>query len=810
MPSKYISSVDFRLPMSWIGSVLQGVSKRQYMVIRDKIDNYNNKPITQENILEILDLIESVKEFGYKKAVPVLNEVVYFLRSALLSRNTDVVFHTLVLLDCIVKNSGYILHVMIGRRKFMKTMSLVARRSIMEPTLANQKVGLQALDCLQAWGEAFYPREQYYPYIYQTYLKLRHKYKIRFPRCDFDPTRVPIFLPALSTEEKEMATAFNNNLEMNYGSLPSSDDATEITTPDTRSQPSSAAPAPQRIGPLRLPIRSATRKPPAEELKDAGDVWDHAGKEHSPDEEDLIDFAPDISGPITMSWHQDYPSTGFGNHLPEFASTTPVPIQYQYPDPYGAAVPSPHTRYPPARTTIPNMPPAPLSQSQYRYQPHSYAFTDSTPQLLQPQRSPVQPPPQLPLKHSQHATPEERVLALFNSLPQSPLQAPVVRKPPSHAVSVSNDVIRVSCTDTMLADSAASTSQSTTGMSMDASLESTSVLDWELNSIFDIAKFADSLTPSKQRDAAVRQTPEKPEKPLKPTNDNVVKSRVVPPPPPQAAGPSRATPVISCSASSGTPQERAHGSTAWSPPPPPPPTLPAYPPPPVPPPAVAVATLPTYPPPLPPPPAVPRIVPYPRSVTPRSSDAWQLNIEQTEDEDADPVLDVIQKMQAGLLTSLPPAPLAPPPPVPPPTQPPPPPRPSTLPVEASEPTAPALPSQLTPKAVGRRYEWSLGTFVARPDDQSAPPNLADLIARGKASLTHVSPSQVITNASAQEKDEEVVFERFDPTAGPAPVLDTRPRPERKVSFAPPSSDPNAEIRYYGHQRVVVRKAPANT
>ena len=111
MSSKALSSLDFQLPSNWIGQALQGQAKNRFLSLRNKIDRYNHEPVTTDCIVGILDMIEDVKTLGYNRSIPVLNEVVHYLRAQLMHKDSDIVFHTLILLDCIVKNSGFILHI---------------------------------------------------------------------------------------------------------------------------------------------------------------------------------------------------------------------------------------------------------------------------------------------------------------------------------------------------------------------------------------------------------------------------------------------------------------------------------------------------------------------------------------------------------------------------------------------------------------------------------------------------------------------------------------------------------------------------
>jgi len=86
------------------------------------------------------------------------------------------------------------------------------------------------------------------------------------------------------------------------------------------------------------------------------------------------------------------------------------------------------------------------------------------------------------------------------------------------------------------------------------------------------------------------------------------------------------------------------------------------------------------------------------------------------------------------------------------------------------------------------------------------------IQQQRAKLAHID-APAATTASADKAArgpvpnpfEDVVLTRFDPTAGPRPSPPPRRTEPRKVSFTAPSSDPNNEIKYYGNQRVVLRK-----
>lgn len=232
-----LSLKDIHRPISWYGASLKGRSKEEFNKIKGKILHYLKNPIDNRSLLDIVDCIEDTQSLGVH-SIPVLKEIVDFLRVKLLSKGVDELQHVVILLDILVKNSGYRLHVLIGRRTFMKTLSLVGRRCYTNTKKEYAMLALLIFDCFQAWGEAFLPRKHIYPQIHPTYWNLRTKYCVDFPRPEFDPTRVPIFLGPVTQREIELARIINKEDEEgdstksgNYYELPD-DERSCIVTKD--------------------------------------------------------------------------------------------------------------------------------------------------------------------------------------------------------------------------------------------------------------------------------------------------------------------------------------------------------------------------------------------------------------------------------------------------------------------------------------------------------------------------------------------------------------------------------------------------
>jgi hypothetical protein len=234
------------------------------------------------------------------------------------------------------------------------------------------------------------------------------------------------------------------------------------------------------------------------------------------------------------------------------------------------------------------------------------------------------------------------------------------------------------------------------------------------------------------------------------------------------------------------------------PPPPPPPPLPPVPPPPTPPPPVpkavrcvdAIVTaeehsadalespLPPYPPPPPPLPST-AASPAVDTSTESSPDAQQ---HQNEDY---VLIDALQAMSdVGSA--------------------------SASPSSAAAATEPVGKPKLSPPRQGQsRASWKAGRAL-----EVSSSALEKSFLEARSGLSHVelrsgtsTGGDIKTggHGSDAKREEVTVFERFDPTAWPAPVVPKRPPPPKKVTFTPPSSDPTAQIRWYGHQRVVIRQ-----
>jgi VHS domain len=198
------STADFHVPKSMLGLTISStVGKEHFRVIRINIEKYSNNSFHISRLLQIVDDFDETKCLGHARSMQVLDPIVTYLRIKLLLSDIYVVEKVAVLVDTLVKNCQYRVHLLVGSRIFMKTFGVVTRHLLSDERKQHYKVGARMLDILQGWGEAFSHKNRFkiYPHIVETYHKMQSKYGFTYQRAHFDPSRVPIFLGPLHEKE---------------------------------------------------------------------------------------------------------------------------------------------------------------------------------------------------------------------------------------------------------------------------------------------------------------------------------------------------------------------------------------------------------------------------------------------------------------------------------------------------------------------------------------------------------------------------------------------------------------------------------
>jgi hypothetical protein len=136
------SSVDFHLPSAMVGaSFIWSKEKSIFDAIKADIANYYTGPIDLIKLMKIVDSVDQTGGLGHTESMKILGNVMEYLRIKLLSRDLRITEMTAVLLDVLVKNCQYRIHIYVGRRIFMKTFCLVLRQLLVDEREQHRSAG---------------------------------------------------------------------------------------------------------------------------------------------------------------------------------------------------------------------------------------------------------------------------------------------------------------------------------------------------------------------------------------------------------------------------------------------------------------------------------------------------------------------------------------------------------------------------------------------------------------------------------------------------------------------------------------------
>ena len=210
------SEVDLHVPVALLPFTLaagyRDVYQQSVALIEDFVRSYSGHEERNDLLLLICDHVAHLGNvYSTQEFITILNTVGEYLRIMLLSHEYHLVYCSVIIQDALIKNGDYRVHTVIGRYINMKTFSKIARRRLLGKSKEETALGYFIADVIQAWGEAFEPRSALYPYIPETYQRLKFKHSCLFLRPDYDPTRVPIFLPEMTRKQIEEVQSLNRS-----------------------------------------------------------------------------------------------------------------------------------------------------------------------------------------------------------------------------------------------------------------------------------------------------------------------------------------------------------------------------------------------------------------------------------------------------------------------------------------------------------------------------------------------------------------------------------------------------------------------
>jgi hypothetical protein len=185
----------FHSPTHWLGAALPSTEKQLFHEIKKEI--FQLFPPSTENTRRITYLIvyKFIKTniLGFERSMPILRQLIKLLRHLLLDLLNPVSYLKVIqLIDLLIRKAGYRAHMLIGRKRFLQTVSLTARRWQDDGFPLSLQVSAFSFNCILTWYLAFKSLYIRYPFYTQTYLKLKNKYKIQFTKGENDPTRLLI------------------------------------------------------------------------------------------------------------------------------------------------------------------------------------------------------------------------------------------------------------------------------------------------------------------------------------------------------------------------------------------------------------------------------------------------------------------------------------------------------------------------------------------------------------------------------------------------------------------------------------------
>ena len=206
-------STSLRAPSSFYGMGLKPSEEKLFLRLKNRYANVISLDSREEvaALVNISDCVDAILGFKQTNALNVLTVFFDYLRAKLLSEDRRKIRAAALVVDTFIKNastykdnSHYIYHLS-GSERFLKTLCRRARE-LTTTAVPTEMVltGRLLLDCIQAWGEAFSTPDRKYVYgFYKEYMALRDKHHALFPRVEYDPERVPIFLGELSSAERD-------------------------------------------------------------------------------------------------------------------------------------------------------------------------------------------------------------------------------------------------------------------------------------------------------------------------------------------------------------------------------------------------------------------------------------------------------------------------------------------------------------------------------------------------------------------------------------------------------------------------------
>lgn len=205
----FSAPILYHSPSHLVGSNLSPKERQYFLGIIKEIRRlFVESEKTRKVLIQACKKFILTDKMGMDASIPTLKAVVKYIRHSLIDTQVAMIYLRIIrLIDALIRKCGIRAHVLIGRKRFLQTVSLTARRWELPVNLVNdphaQEAADFAFDCVMAWHETFYHHRQRFPYYSETYFKLKNKYHVKFQRQEHDPSRLPIDFEATDPDTIE-------------------------------------------------------------------------------------------------------------------------------------------------------------------------------------------------------------------------------------------------------------------------------------------------------------------------------------------------------------------------------------------------------------------------------------------------------------------------------------------------------------------------------------------------------------------------------------------------------------------------------
>jgi hypothetical protein len=142
------TTAEFHLPSAFVGKALSSTEKESFELIKKGIEIfYASYPKPEYSVeylqilLKIIDHVDETNVMGNIKSMRVIGSIISYLRIKLLSRVLHTIEMTAHLLDVLVKNCQYRVHIHVNKRTFIKTFCLVTRQMLDDDRENYRRIG---------------------------------------------------------------------------------------------------------------------------------------------------------------------------------------------------------------------------------------------------------------------------------------------------------------------------------------------------------------------------------------------------------------------------------------------------------------------------------------------------------------------------------------------------------------------------------------------------------------------------------------------------------------------------------------------